>query len=473
MEAMEFMKREQIMEMLYEKYISPTERNKDNYIGVEIEMPVVNLKGEATDYNVTKAVTKEFIESRSFDKVGIDNEGFCYSATDPVTGDNLSFDCSYNNLEFSFAKERSLHNIWNRFSNYITELNDSFSKQGHLLTGMGVNPGYKVNHKDFLPVPRYQMLEGYLKRAKSWEYPMYFHPYTAFGTYACASQVQLDVSKDRLISTIKAFTLLEPIKSLLFSNAWMESEPNNLCVRDMFWENSTHGINPHNVGIFEQIPDSIDELLEYISRTSIFCTERDGHYLFFKPIPIIDYFDKENVEGEYYENGAFHSYSFKPEKSDLSFLRTYKFEDLTYRGTIEYRSACCQPFSDAMTVAAFHVGLQNKTDEIIELLENDKVIYHHGYTPGEMRKLMNNRNLPGFVDSRKLNRLLMKILDLATDGLSKRGLSEEEFLTPLYERDMAPALRMVEGLESGVDMKTFIYEYAELERNKNNKIKVG
>jgi gamma-glutamylcysteine synthetase len=286
--------------------------------------------------------------------------------------------------------------------------------------------------------------------------------------------VQLDVSKDKLISTIKAFSLLEPVKSLLFSNAWMKEEPDNLCVRDMFWENSTHGINPHNIGMFERLPDNIDELLEYISRTSIFCTEREGHYLFFKPVPIIDYFDKELIEAEYYENGSYHSYTFRPEKSDISFLRTYKFEDLTYRGTIEYRSACCQPFADAMTIAAFHVGLQDKVDELNELFDNDTVLYHHGYTPGELRKLMNKRKLPQFVDSRRLNRLLMKVLDLAADGLSKRGLSEETYLAPLYERDKSPALKMLDGLDSGMTMKDFIYEYATLERkNSNHTVKAG
>ena len=35
-------------------------------------------------------------------------------------------------------------------------------------------------------------------------------------------------------------------------------------------------------------------------------------------------------------------------------------------GTIEYRSSCCQPLSEAMTVAAFHTGLKEKLYELIE-----------------------------------------------------------------------------------------------------------
>ncbi|MBE5924835.1 MAG: glutamylcysteine synthetase [Lachnospiraceae bacterium] len=459
------MNREQIKEVLYNRYIVPTENKKESSIGIEIEMPVVNLNGEATDFEVTQKVVEEFRKKNGFEPVGIDLNGYCYSATEKLTGDNISFDCSYNNLEISFGKEKTLTAIWDRFSSYISELNDELSKYGHILTGMGVNPGLKANSTEFLPVPRYRMLEGFLKRSKAWEYPMYFHPYPEFATYACASQVQLDVTREKLISTIKAFSLLEPIKSLIFANAWMEAEPDNLCVRDMFWENSTHGINPHNIGMFEHIPENVYELMEYISRTSIFCTERDGHYLHFKPIPIIEYFARDYVEGEYFENGIYHKYVFTPENEDIRFLRTYKFEDLTYRGTIEYRSGCCQPFADAMSVAAFHVGLSNKTQEIIDLIANDTVLHHRGYTASELRKLMNKRYLPEFVNRVRLERLCEKVLELAKKGLSERGYGEERFIEPLFERAAcleSPALKMVEGLESGRQMSEYIREYAKL-----------
>lgn len=461
------MDKEQIREALYQRYIAPTEQKREDYIGIEIEMPVVNLTGKATDFDVTKAATESFCRERGFETLGIDTEGSCYSATDPVTGDNLSFDCSYNNMELSFGKEKELNAIWNRFSEYVTALNDDLRKHDHLLTGMGINPGHKVNRKEFLPVPRYQMLEGYLRRCRDWKYPMYFHPYPDFATYACASQVQLDVTKDRLIPTIKAFSLLEPVKALLFDNAWMEEESGNLCVRDMFWENSTHGINPHNIGMFEQLPENIDELLEYISTTSIFCTERDGHYLHFQPIPVIEYFERDSIDGEYFENGEYHPYSFTPESDDLRFLRSYKFEDLTFRGTIEYRSGCCQPFADAMSVAAFHIGLSEDVEKLASILQKDTVLYHHGYTAGELRKLMNGRTLPEFVDRQKLVCLINRVLDIAEKGLKKRGFGEESFIEPLYERAArlkSPALAMVEGLEAGRDMRDYILEYAEVTR---------
>ena len=457
------MNTDRLRELLYQKYIAPTERATTQYIGVEIEIPTVNLLGGATDHGVTKQAFSQFVRHYGFKPQGTDRYGVCYSATDPVTGDNISFDCSYNNLELSFGRERSLGPLAERFGSYIQCLNGILKKENHILTGMGLNPNYHANRKDYLPVPRYQMLEGYLKRGNDWKIPMYFHPYPEFGTYASASQVQLDVSRDKLISAIRVQSLLEPVKTVLFANSWMDDEPDLLCVRDLFWENSTHGINPHNIGMYERLPESIEELLDYISGTSIFCTERDGKYCHFQPIPILEYFQQEQVDAEYYWEGVYHPYPLTPQESDLTYLRTYKFEDPTYRGTIEYRSSCSQPFSDALTVAAFHLGLADQVGELEELLEKDPVLYHHGYSATELRKILNRRRWPEFINREGLRKLLLQVLELAGNGLKDRGYGEEIYLQPLFVRAdtlTSPARAFVDGLDAGRSRSDFVLDYA-------------
>jgi gamma-glutamylcysteine synthetase len=459
------MERESIKTLLYEKYIRPTEHRTSRAIGIEIEMPVVNLNGQATDFQVARNAAKALYAQYGFEPVGIDGEGNCYSATDPVTGDNLSFDCSYNNMELSFGKEQDLRVLDRRFRAYVSFLNQQLGQQGHCLTGMGINPNKSVNHNTFIPVERYQMLQRYLSKCQTWEAPMYFHPYADFGAFASASQVQLDVEKEHLISTLQAFSLVEPVKAVLFSNSYLPSEPQLLCVRDMLWENSTHGINPHNVGMFDDGPKSIDELLEYIASTSIFCAERGTKYLHFRPIPIVEYLNRDWVDGEYLENGEYKTLRFHPEPSDLKYLRTYKFEDLTYRGTIEFRSVCCQPFRDAMTVAAFHMGLMDRTEELTALMQQDRMLYHHGYNPTELRKMMNRRAWPGFVDRPGLKKLCIQVLDLAAEGLKAQKLGGEQFLAPLYRRAenlMSPARQMVEQLEQGTPMTDIVLDYSQV-----------
>lgn len=76
----------------------------------------------------------------------------------------------------------------------------------------------------------------------------------------------------------------------------------------------------------------------------------------------------------------------------------------------------------------------NKIDELSQFIENDHVLYHHGYTAGELRKMLVCRNLPEFINENKLYDLIKQIIDLAYEGLLQRGLQEEKLLRPLYER---------------------------------------
>lgn len=457
------MERNAVKERLYGKYIRPTEQERAFYIGIEIEMPVVNLSGGAADFPAVWAVFSAFVERYGFRAEKWDEQGVCYSATNAQNGDNISFDCSYNNLELSLGRAVRIQELEQRFREYVTFLNGELERAGHLLTGMGINPNRAVNRRDYIPAERYRMLERYLRCAERWKEPMYFHPYPDFGAFASASQVQLDVRREDLITALKGFSLVEPVKAVLFSNSVLSPEDGLLCARDDLWEYSTHGINPHNVGMYDCPLESVDDLLEYICTTSIFCAERDGRYLHFRPIPITDYLNRDAVEGEYYDRGAYRALVFHPEPEDIRYLRTYKFEDLTFRGTIEFRSVCCQPFRDAMTVAAFHAGLMGKTRELAALLEADHTLYHHGYSAAELRKLMNRTEWPAYLDRDALRRLCTAVLDLARDGLLRRGCGEERYLDALYARAetlCSPGRAMLERQRAGTPMEELVREYA-------------
>lgn len=426
-------------------------------------MPVARLSEGATDYAVAQTAMLAFAQKFGFVPDKFDDNGVCFSATRPDNLDNVSFDCSYNNLELSLGKETTLTAIDGRFHEYVRCLNAQLRPNDHLLTGMGINPRRKLNRRDFIPSERYRMLERYLQKARTSKAPMFFHPYEEFGSFASASQVQLDVPQDALIATLRAFGNVEPVKAVLFSNSLLSTEPELLCVRDMLWENSTHGINPHNVGMFDCPLESVDDLLEYISTTSIFCTERDGRYVNFDPIPIIDYLELKSVEGEFFAEGAYHPITVVPHEEDLAYLRSYKFEDLTFRGTIEFRSCCCQPLEETMTVAAFHTGLMARVAELDELMHRDHALFHHGYSATELRRIMNRRVWPRFIDRDALRELCLDVLRLASDGLKSLGAGEERYLEPLFERAetlCSPARTMIDALGAGTPMQELIERYS-------------
>ena len=460
------MTKEQILQELYKKYIAPTCKCREHLIGVEIELPIVNLNRAAVDFGVVHSLTADFCAHFGFSVTGVDDEGHTNAAQNPENRDILSYDCSYNNLELSFGAEPSLNEIHRRFTEYCEYIQAFFARYNYTLTGMGVNPYRKYNRNVPIPNGRYRMLFHHLHSYDNYAGQLDFHPYPAFGTFASASQVQLDVDYDRLPQTLNVMERLEPLKALLFSNSVLpEYDPDLLCCRDMFWEKSTHGLNPKNVGMYDRKFRTAEDVLDYIADTSIYCVERGEKYINFAPVKIVDYLQSEAVEGEYFDGTGYRRITVRPVPEDIAYLRTFKFEDLTFRGTVEFRSACNQPIGEALTIAAFHLGLMRRIDALEKLLDWDEALYNKGYSPAELRSRFVKRPLPSFVDEDEIYLLLLRVVNLARDGLRERGSGEERYLEPLYDRirnRTNPALTMLTALENGAPVEEFITKYAKI-----------
>ena len=107
--------------------------------------------------------------------------------------------------------------------------------------------------------------------------------------------------------------------------------------------------------------------------------------------------------------------------------------------------------------------MEEKLYELKELLENDNVIYSHGLNALELQKLLSKRSQPYFIDENKIEKQLIRILDLSSEGLKQRKLGEEILLAPLYERAQRhtnPARTMLDGINNGIPMINYIEQYA-------------
>ena len=427
---------ETVRNKLYDEFIKPTNQKK-NFIGIEIEIPIVNLDKKAVDFEVVHEVTRKFQNYYSdFKADGIDYDGNVFALKNPKSDDIVCYDCSYNNIEFAMGREKDLFTINDRFVEYYSFVKESFEQYNHTLTGMGINPYRIYNKHSPIPSERYLMLYHHLKSVENYgDVPMHFHRYPEYGMFSSASQVQLDVHRDDLVKTINVFSKIEPIKALLFSNSVLIDENKHLaCFRDALWEYSTHGVNPHNIGMYDVDFKDLNDLQAYLESLNIYCVMRDGAYINFTSMNLLDYFARDYVRGEIYCGGKYREIDIKPCISDIKYLRAFKFINLTFRGTVEFRSVCTQPIRDSMSVAAFHLGLKDRLDDLDKLITDDDVIYHKGYTAGELRKLLIRDEIPPFLDKEGLCSLTTDIVDLASEGLSQRGMGEEIFLNPLYER---------------------------------------
>lgn len=461
------MKQSTVNEAIYEKYIAPTRKKRGEYIGIEIEMPIINLAKKPVEEDLAHKMAEAFRKRFSFKVASRDSEGNPYNLIEEKSGDSLSFDCSYSNLEFSMGRRRTIFEIKESFDKYYAYVDKYLRRRGYAVTGMGINPHCDINHNYPIPSERYRMLLHYLRSYKEHlgEKGRRFHARPDFGTFTSASQVQLDVEYDSLVDVLNVFGRLEPYKVLLFANSPSKEYPDLLCSRNIFWEESMHGYNKKNIGLFNEPLKSVDELVSYIGETSIYCAERDGKYFDFSPVPIREYFKRDKVIGKYYDGQRYRAKALEPRLEDIKYLRTFKLEDLTFRGTVEYRSACCQPIKDSMTIAAFHTGLLEKLPELKELLEKDRVVYGRSQNADRLQHLFSKKVLPDFVDRQKLRGQLIKILSLAEDGLRKRGFGEEVFLSPLFdraERLSNPAKDMLEGISQGWRLEDYVERYSVL-----------
>ena len=124
-------------EELKEKYIDPTRRPRERYAGIEVEMPILNLDKKPVDFGIVHRLEREFSGHFGFFPEARDDEGNVYLTADPKTGDSLSFDCSYNNLELSLGKVSDLNEAQRRFFMYYDFLQEKLGAHHYTLTGMG------------------------------------------------------------------------------------------------------------------------------------------------------------------------------------------------------------------------------------------------------------------------------------------------------------------------------------------------
>lgn len=454
-----------LREAIYAKYIQPTKRQSTPVVGVEIEMPIVHLTRKAVDFHVVHQCTDAFIQKFHFSDILKDEDGYIFSCSCPENKDNLSFDCSYNTMELSFAPELDIHTIDQRFRSYYTFIEEYLRPYDHTLTGMGVNPYFQYNQNIPIQNGRYRMLFDYLASYKACDADLVFHEYPNYGLFSCAAQVQLDVNAEYIANVLNTFNQLEPFKSVLFANSLFPYRKDYLLNRDWFWTNSMHGVNPHNVGMYDVQFYSIDDVIDYIASESMYCVEKAGKYVHFDPIPLKEYFQRSSIEGKYKDDEGEKTLTFLPDWKDMAYLRSFKLDDLTFRGTIEYRSVCTQPMSELFASIAFQVGLHHNWKKLEAYLKNDTVLYHHGCSAQVLRDKMNKKEWPAFVDQKKLSQALIDLIEIAKEGLIQRGHQEEEYLDPLYKRAItlhSPAYDMMDGLEQGKTIEDYIKMYAEL-----------
>ncbi|MDB6183487.1 gamma-glutamylcysteine synthetase [Streptococcus vestibularis] len=417
-------------ELLKQRYYEPIKEQPELFVGIELEYPVVNLSGNATDVSLTKQLLVYLLDNFDFQADKYDSDNNPIQLIDEASGDMILFEVSYNTIEFAFAKAERISEVEERLDAYLSMIQPYLQNDNHELQGWGVNPNWAKNDNRPVKSPRYEMLMDFLELSKA-KNDSFFHDYPEYGSFICGSQVQLDVSKTSYLRVLNAFNQIEGPKAVLFANSEFWGSDWDLALsRDVFWENSMHGVFEENAGVFPKVFKSEDDYFSYLSETAIFTAKRGDETYYFEPIRAKDYLSTPSVKARSIHGEVV---TIEPSEEDFKTHRSYQFQDLTTRGTVEFRSVCTQPFSATFASAALHLGLLVNLETLESILKDTSLFEVFDYDYPRIRCLFSKKEISK--DHFKLILPLTEaLLTCAEDGLKNRGFGEEVYLAPLQER---------------------------------------
>ena len=417
------------VDLLKKCYLENIKENPDLFVGVELEYPVVNLEGKATDIEVVKELFRYLPSVLGFTIEKVDEFGNPIQLLDPVSQDTILFEVSYTTIEFAFGRAKSIQEVEERFRDYMDLIQKKLGEANHAIIGSGIHPYWEKNENQPVAYARYQMLMAYLNLSRS-KTNVNLHDYPQYGAFICGSQVQLDVSKSNYLRVINAFTQIEAAKAYLFANSeFSGADWDTKISRDIFWEESMHGIYPENVGVNARLFKDEDDFFDYLDHSAIFTAERDGQTYYFNPIQVRDYLTTPEIQAFTLNGDEVLIY---PQEQDFQTHRSYQYQDLTTRGTIEFRSVCTQPLDRTFASAAFHLGLLLHLDKLEAYLQSAPFFTTFGRDYKSLRRQFSKKMLTDEEES-AIVEFSKGLLLLAEEGLEKRGKQEMTYLQPLKE----------------------------------------
>ena len=418
------------IELLKGRYLKNLRDNPSIFVGIELEYPVVSIDGQATDIIVVQNLMRFLTSRLNFAIEKIDDFGNPIQLVDSISQDRILFEVSYTTIEFAFAKADSIKDVESRFQQYIDVIQRKLGEDHHAIVGCGIHPNWDKNENCPVAYPRYQMLMNYLNLSRNVT-KSELHHFPEYGAFICGSQVQLDVSKSNYLRVINAFTQIEAVKAYLFANSeFSGADWDTKIARDIFWEESMHGIYPENVGVNARLFNDEDDFFDYLDHSAIFTAERDGQTYYFYPIQVRDYLATPEIQAFDLNGDEVLIY---PQEKDFETHRSYQYQDLTTRGTVEFRSVCTQPLDRTFASAAFHLGLLVNLDKLEAYLETAPFFKEFGRDYKFLRQQFSKKKLTDEEETTIIE-FSKDLLLLAEEGLEMRNKQETIYLQPLRDK---------------------------------------
>lgn len=447
--------------LIYRLFIDKFAGKGEPCIGVEIEMPVVNLACRAVETGFIAAMLDLLKQRFAFTPTRFDQNGFPIEAVNPRQ-DAFSFETTFNTIEFAMAKKPGIDQIAANFYSYVTALQELAHEHHHLICGMGINPYAAYADSKPLNSPVMLAKAEFLKNFTS------HHDGEIFHAFSAACQTHLDVELSQLPDLLNLLGKLAFVDAMLFANSLPFAYAGNrkfiarlpaslqremahptLCFRDILWRLC----EAPNIRPYDRDYASLEEVVKHLLDLKIFIiSDGSSGFKAIPPVRFADYIARERWS-----------------EADLSCFRSLEPVAVSRHGTVEIRQTCTQPLADSFAPAAFYTGIAENITVASELVHDFWQDNQINISNSQLRRQAVSREMATPAD--RLREFINNLLAIAAAGLKKRKRGEDKYLGRFLKPDhevKSPAQRQLDLLQEGWSFQEIMLACSALDESGNS-----
>lgn len=419
-------------------------KTRGRRIGSELKFPLVKRDGSAPNVTMTNALW-EFLIQKGWEPLIDPHSGQTVGATTQgeMNEHRASCETGFCKVEFSLAHTDNLHALHATIEE-IRKLMREFSKEfGAVFLGFGLQP---------LTPPGKHLL---MKKSRNlfWD--------TLFGgnahippeegtdvhlfTISASNQVHIDVTMDEAVDAINVFNGLAGAQVALTanSNIWKgRVEEDYKCLGEVFWDWWLEDAHPTRYGVPERKFLDLEDYFRYILEFPPVYVRRDKVPVGLPHCPTFSDFYSCGVDDVRCELGTEterlcgltadgEAAEVAREESDLDQHFTFFWHNarLSRYYTLENRVNDQQPPDEMMAIPALTLGVMENLDGAASLIGE-----YQWEVLRESRMEAIRKGMDAEAGGVPVARVSESMVNIALEGLKKRGLAEEVFLEPLKKR---------------------------------------
>ncbi len=413
-------------------------------IGLEMEYPLIQADGSAITHFQLEQLYSNLNHLFGYDciydkETGVVDNVYKNTHVDGVVHnyDSIKTDGGICTLEVATAPEENLFQLEERILRILNEVNVVLKPMGCHILNFGIQPVTEPQRDLRAQKGRYQFLEDIsLNTYVSKDMGKDWHVFTT----SASSQCHVEVPRGEILDVVNVLNAFTGLHIALGANSsiWKGGvDDKHKAVRETFWDLGWPE-RKNQIGIHDKL-NSFEDYIEILfDFAPLFC-KRDGRFLliqnkktFYDYITSSQKVHTKDINGRIVE--------IVPSLDDFMMnagLAWFSARACPSFGTVESRVFCQQPQKDLLAPCAHVLGIAENIKHALKVMER--------YSWKSWQGLRYESICNGFdskISNDSIGPLIREILDVSRDGLLKRGLGEEMYLQPFYDRlanEMSPS----------------------------------